>query len=84
MGSSWLSAKQVIAAVIGLVRSSLAVTLIRQATAPELPLLAAVAITAVVNVVALTWLAMPLSRAFSAAAHAIGYRSPTAGLSSSA
>ena len=52
--------KQAIAVVIGLVPVSFAVTLIRQATAPQLPLLAAVAITAVVNVVVMTWLVMPL------------------------
>lgn len=52
--------KQAIAVVTGLVPVSLAVAYVRQAIAPQLPLVAAVAVTAVINVAILTWLVMPL------------------------
>jgi len=40
------------------------VTLAREALAPQLPLLAAVSVTAVCNVAALTWIVMPLLTAW--------------------
>ena len=39
-------------------------TLAREALAPQLPLLAAVSVTAVCNVAALTWIVMPLLTAW--------------------
>jgi uncharacterized protein len=52
--------KQAIAVVLGLVPVSLVVTLAREAVAPDLPLLAALIITALGNVAILTWLVMPV------------------------
>jgi antibiotic biosynthesis monooxygenase (ABM) superfamily enzyme len=48
-----------VAVVAGLIPVSVAVTYVRQAVAPNLPPLAALAISAVANVVILTWLIMP-------------------------
>ena len=56
--------KQAIVVIAGLIPVALLVTLARQALAPQLPLLAAVSVTAVCNVAALTWIVMPLLTAW--------------------
>lgn len=52
--------KQALAVVSGLIPVSLAVSILRVALVPDVPLGAAVVITSVCNVAVLTWLVMPL------------------------
>jgi len=56
--------KQAIVVIAGLIPVAMLVTLAREALAPQLPLLAAVSVTAVCNVAALTWIVMPLLTAW--------------------